>query len=95
MLRATGGRPYGENGNRLLGAFGFRVDSTDRAGYGKLFSSIGEDVCLPDVFSQNAKIPLLFYLRRLRQTLIFDWRNRLLPDVFSQNAKKPLLLYLR
>ena len=62
---ATGGRPYGENGNRLLGSFWFFVDSIDRVGYGKLFSLIGETVCLPEVFSQDAKIPLLLYLRQL------------------------------
>ena len=43
--------------------FVFAEAMTIRAGYGKLFSLIGENVCLPDVFSQNAKISLLFYLR--------------------------------
>ena len=61
--RATGGRPYGENRNRLLGSFGFCGDSIDSAGYGKHFSLIGETVCLPDVFSRDAKIPLLLYVR--------------------------------
>ena len=65
MLRATGGRPYGENGNRLFGSFWFCGDSIDRDGYGKLLSLIGETVCLPDVFSRDAKIPLLLYLRQL------------------------------
>ena len=32
--------------------------------YGKLLSLVRETVCLPDVFSQNAKIPLLFYVRQ-------------------------------
>ena len=63
MLQATGGRPYGKNGNRLLGAFGFCGDSIDRDGYGNLLSLIGDTVCLPDVFSRDAKIPLLLYLR--------------------------------
>ena len=76
-MRATGGRPYGENGNRLLGSFGFCGDSIDRARYGKLFSSIGDTVCLPDVFSRDAKMLLLLYLRQLLQTFIFDRRHRL------------------
>lgn len=38
--RATGGRPYGENGKRLLGSFGFCGDSIDCDGYGKLLSLV-------------------------------------------------------
>ena len=43
--------------------FVFAEAMTIRANYGKLLSLIGETVCLPDVFSRNAKIPLLLYLR--------------------------------
>ena len=40
-------------------------EMTACASYGKLLSLVGETVCLPDVFSQDAKIPLLLYLRQL------------------------------
>ena len=42
--------------------FVFAEAMTIRAGYGKLFSLVRDTVCLPDVFSRDAKIPLLLYI---------------------------------
>ena len=68
--RATIGRLYHRESNVFAVGissprFSRSREMTACAGYGKLLSLVWDTVCLPDVFSRNAKIPLLLYLRQL------------------------------